>query len=61
MRILLISPKELMSDPMESTTGQQNITNDANARIASHQTGDIFIKPNDPISDEDTTTTKKNK
>ena len=54
-----------MSDPMESTTGQQHMVNNAstaNASTSAHQTDGIFIKPKDPIMDEDTTTTTtKNK
>ena len=51
-----------MSNPMESTTGQLNMPNDAsatNASTASHQTDDIFI--NHPVSDQDITITKNKK
>ena len=50
----------MMYDPMESTTGQQNMANDAstaNASTVTNQTDDIFIKPKDPPLDEETTTT----
>ena len=49
-----------MSDPTESTTGQQNMANNAstaNASTVTIQTDDIFIKPKDPPLYEETTTT----